>query len=174
MCPNSEMEVSTSETRECVWGEGEGGGRGGVKGKYTNKSVLWISFLQSVFQSQVSHICFIIFFPSSILPAGTFSQFCYIRSAKKLNNTINQLVFYISVFSDMCSLHTARLIYAPPPANNIYGTHMGPIRDSIWALYGYSIWGQYGFCNRDTSGTHMFWPIWVAYGSYIGLPTFIF
>ena len=57
------------------------------------------------------------------------------------------------------------------PANNIYGTHIGPIWDSIWVLYGYPLCGQYGICNWDTTGTHMGWLLWTAYGSYMGQPT---
>ena len=26
--------------------------------------------------------------------------------------------------------------------------YIGPIWDSVWVLYGYPIWGQYGFCNQ--------------------------
>ena len=31
----------------------------------------------------------------------------------------------------------------------------GPIWDSIWVLNGLPIWGQHGFCNRETSGNHI-------------------
>ena len=46
------------------------------------------------------------------------------------------------------------------PASKEYGTHMGPRWVIIWVLYGQPIWDRCGFCNRDSSGTHLGTSIW--------------
>ena len=46
------------------------------------------------------------------------------------------------------------------PASKEYRTHMGPRWVIIWVLYGQPIWDRCGFCNRDSSGTHLGTSIW--------------
>ena len=56
------------------------------------------------------------------------------------------------------------------PASKEYGTHMGPRWVIIWVLYAQPIWDRCGFCNRDSSGTHMGTSIWAPYGPHIEFP----
>ena len=61
------------------------------------------------------------------------------------------------------------------PDNIIYGTNVGPIWASIWALHGQPIWYPHGFCKRYFDGPSVgfnvgpTWatrgPIWVPYGN---------
>ena len=56
------------------------------------------------------------------------------------------------------------------PASKEYGTHTGPRWVFIWVLYGQPIWDRCGFCNRDSSGTHLGTSIWAPYGPHIEFP----
>ena len=67
-----------------------------------------------------------------------------------------------------------RMSLSPPPPGSLpackeYGTHMGPRWVIIWVLYGQPIWDRCGFCNRDSSGTHLGTSIWAPYGPHIVL-----
>ena len=102
---------------------------------------------------------FCIFLPDH--PLIFVHQCCHIVGSQ-IERSINANGLIIRISNEMLQVKY--------PASKEYGTHMGPRWVIIWVLYGQPIWDRCGFCNRDSSGTHLGTSIWAPYGPHVEFP----
>ena len=137
-----------------------------LKQSFSNIYVLITKILQGVLVVILFCTCVIYFV--CIVVWKLHSNMSDAQETAKSQETANfsfRGITHISENISRCFFHS--MYY---PASKEYGTHMGPRWVIIWVLYGQPIWDRCGFCNRDSSGTHLGTSIWAPYGPHIEFP----